>query len=70
MLAVVGIVVGLATALGLTRALEGMLFGVTPTDPVALASVMGVTLLAVLGASYIPARRAMRVAPVIAMRGE
>jgi predicted permease len=69
-LAVGGILVGLAAAMGLTRFLEGMLFGVTATDPVALGAVMLVTLLAVLAASYAPARRAMRVTPVIAMRTE
>jgi predicted permease len=69
-LALVGIVVGLGASLALTRVLEGMLFGVTPTDPIALASVMLITLGAVLAAGYVPARRAIRVAPVIAMRGE
>jgi predicted permease len=70
MLAVSGVVAGLAVALGLTRFLEGMLFGVTPTDPIALAGVMAITLLAVLAASYVPARRAMRVQPVLAMRAD
>jgi putative ABC transport system permease protein len=70
MLAVTGIGVGLAAALGLTRLLEGMLFGITATDPVAFATVTAVTMVAVLVASYLPARRAMRVAPVIAMRAE
>jgi putative ABC transport system permease protein len=69
-LAIAGIVVGLAAATGLTRFLEGMLFGVSPTDPLALGVVMLVTLLAVAAASYVPARRAMRVAPVIALRAE
>jgi predicted permease len=69
-LAIGGIVVGLSAAMGLTRFLEGMLFGVTATDPVSLAAVMLVTLLAVVVASYVPARRAMRVAPVIAMRAD
>jgi putative ABC transport system permease protein len=69
-LAVGGVAVGLVAAIGLTRFLEGMLFGVTTTDPVALGAVMLVTLLAVVMASYVPARRAMRVAPVIAMRAE
>jgi predicted permease len=69
-LAVGGIVVGFAAAMGLTRFLEGMLFGVTTTDPVALGAVMLVTVLAVVTASYVPARRAMRVAPVIAMRAD
>ena len=70
MLAIGGIGVGLAAAMGLTRFLEGMLFGVTATDPVALGAVMLVTLLAVVAASYVPARRAMNVAPVIAMRAD
>ena len=69
-LAAGGIVLGLTASLGLTRWLEGMLFGVTPSDPIALAGVMLVTLVAVLAASYVPARRAMRVAPVIAMRAD
>jgi predicted permease len=70
LLALCGIGVGLAAALGLTRFLEGMLFGVTPTDPPALLGVMTVTLAAVVAASYVPARRAMRVPPVIAMRAD
>jgi predicted permease len=69
-LAVAGVAVGLVAAMGLTRFLEGMLFGVATGDPVALGAVMLVTLLSVLMASYVPARRAMRVAPVIAMRAE
>jgi ABC-type antimicrobial peptide transport system permease subunit len=69
-LALAGIGVGLAIAIGLTRFLEGMLFGVTPTDPPALAAVMVVTLLAVVVASYVPARRAIQVPPVIAMRAD
>ena len=70
MLAVIGMAVGLVIALGLTRLLKGMLFGVTPTDPFAFAAVILLTLSAVLTASYLPARRALRVAPVTAMRTE
>ena len=69
-LAIVGIAVGLAAALALTRLLEGMLFGVTATDPVALGAVMLLTLAAVLVASYVPARRALQVSPIIAMRAD
>jgi predicted permease len=67
-LALCGIAVGLGTAMALSRFVQSMLFGVTPTDPMALATVMAVTLTAVVLASYVPARRAMRVQPVIAMR--
>jgi predicted permease len=70
LLALCGIAIGFAVALALTRFLEGMLFGVTATDPVALIAVMMVTLTAVLTASYLPARRAVQVPPMIAMRSE
>jgi predicted permease len=68
LLATLGIVVGLGAALGATRFLKGMLFGVTETDPMAFAGVGLLTLAAVIVASYVPARRAMRVQPVTAMR--
>ena len=66
----IGVAIGIAGSLALTRTVESMLFGVTPTDPLTLA---GVTLLlvgAALLACYIPARRATRVDPVIALRYE
>ena len=69
LLAGVGMAVGLLASLGLTGFLKGMLFGVTATDPIAFASVIVVTMTAVLGASYLPARRALKVAPVTALRG-
>jgi predicted permease len=69
-LAAVGMGIGVIAALGLTGFLQGMLFGVTPTDPMAFAAVLGVTLAAVLAASYLPARKAMKVAPVTALRAE
>jgi ABC-type lipoprotein release transport system permease subunit len=70
LLAVIGVVVGVGASLGLTRLLDGMLFGVTATDPIAFASVMLITLAAVLAASYLPARRAIGVGPVVALRAE
>jgi predicted permease len=70
MLAGAGMALGIGAAFGLTRLLGGMLFGVTPTDPVAFGLVLLVTLAAVVAASYVPARRAMRVSPVIAMRAD
>jgi predicted permease len=69
-LAALGIAIGLAAALSMTRLLEGLLFGVTAADPIALASVIGVIASAVLVASYLPARRALRVAPIITLRSD
>jgi putative ABC transport system permease protein len=65
-----GLVVGLAGAAALTRVMVGMLYGVTPLDPITF-SVVGMLLAGVAaGASYFPARRATRVDPVVALRAE
>jgi putative ABC transport system permease protein len=69
-LAVIGVAIGTGAALGLTRLLDGMLFGVTATDPLAFASVSALTLVAVLAATLLPAWRALKVAPVVALRAE
>ena len=66
-LALVGVTIGSIAALGLTRLLDGMLFGVTATDPVAFVSVIALTLTAVLAATSVPAMRALKVAPVVAL---
>jgi putative ABC transport system permease protein len=67
-LALIGLAIGLMAALALTRVLHTMLFEVTTTDPLTYGA-MGLVLgLAVLAASWIPARRAARVDPVIALR--
>jgi putative ABC transport system permease protein len=69
-LAAAGISIGLAGALGLTRVLRTLLFETTPTDPGTLASVVGIVLLIVFFAVLIPARRAIRVNPTVALRYE
>ncbi len=63
-----GLMLGLAGAIGLTRALERLLFGVTPTDPMTYLVVAGFLMLVALAASYAPARRAARVDPLVALR--
>jgi putative ABC transport system permease protein len=60
--------VGLVCSLGLSRVLASRLYGVTPTDPVTLAAVLAVIALAGLAACYLPARRATRVEPMVALR--
>ena len=69
-LAVAGIVLGLIGALALTRVLQGLLFEIQPTDPLTFVGVAVVLALAALLACYIPARRAARVDPIIALRTE
>jgi len=64
----VGVVTGVAIALPLMKFVRALLFGVTPTDPMTFLVVsLGLVLIA-LAACYIPARRALRVAPVEALR--
>jgi putative ABC transport system permease protein len=67
-LALLGVVLGIAAALGLANLVASMLFGVTPFDPVSYALTAGVLLVVAALACYLPARRAMRVDPIIAMR--
>jgi putative ABC transport system permease protein len=69
-MAVVGIVLGLGGALVLQRVVAGMLFGVEATDPVTLGGVSLVMALAAGVAAVIPARRATRVDPMVAIRAE
>lgn len=69
-LSAVGIALGAAVSVVVTRALSKLLFGVSPRDPATLAGVAALLLLTAAAASYLPARRAMRVDPVVALREE
>jgi ABC-type antimicrobial peptide transport system permease subunit len=66
----VGLVVGLAGALLTTRFLGGLLFQVSPTDPMTLGATATIVALVAFAACWLPARRALRVDPVIALRGD
>jgi putative ABC transport system permease protein len=69
-LSVVGVGVGLALALGLMRLIASLLYGVSPADPVTFAVALFLLLLASISACYLPARRAMSVDPMTALRYE
>jgi macrolide transport system ATP-binding/permease protein len=69
-LASAGVVIGLAAAVGLTRYLESLLYGIRPVDLSTYAGVAVLLLLVALAACWIPARRAMRVDPMVALRHE
>jgi putative ABC transport system permease protein len=69
-LVLVGVAVGLAGAIGATRLLSSLLFATSVTDPVAFASVALLLVLVALLASYLPARRAMKIDPMEALRYE
>jgi ABC-type antimicrobial peptide transport system permease subunit len=65
-----GLALGLAGALILTRFMQSLLYGVTPTDPATFVGVSAVLVLAAAAASFIPARRATRIDPITALRVE
>jgi len=69
-LAALGIAIGVGAAYGLTRLMASMLFDVKPTDPAVFASVAALLAIVAFLASYLPARRALRLDPAIALRYE
>jgi putative ABC transport system permease protein len=68
--AAIGVAIGIAGSLALTRAMQSLLFGVSATDPLTFVGVAVVLALVAFLASYLPARRAARVDPMIALRCE
>ena len=69
-MALIGVAVGIAVALGLTRLMSNQLFGISAHDPLTFAGVAILLTLVAIAACYIPARRAMRTDPIVALRYE
>ncbi|HEV8486319.1 MAG TPA: FtsX-like permease family protein, partial [Blastocatellia bacterium] len=70
MLVSIGVAAGIVAAIPLTALIKSLLFGVSATDSVTFVGVSGLLLAVALGASIIPARRAIRVDPMVALRHE
>ena len=69
-LSITGVAIGIALSVSLTGAVESQLYGVTPHDPVTVIGAAAVLLAVALAATYIPARRATRIDPMLALRSE
>jgi putative ABC transport system permease protein len=69
-LTLIGIVIGVPIALAVTRLMSSLLFGVTATDPATIAAVVLLVLGGAFAACWLPARRAAKVDPVVALRAD
>ncbi len=69
-LAILGVVAGMVGAFGVTRVISSLLYNVTPTDPISFGGVAIFLTVIALVASYLPARRAMTVDPIVALRND
>ncbi len=69
-LALVGLGIGIPAVLAGTRGVKSFMYGIQPNDPVSVAASVTILLLAGLAAGYLPARRASRIDPMVAVRRE
>jgi putative ABC transport system permease protein len=69
-MAAFGVAIGIAASLVITRLMFSLLFGISATDPLTFVSLALLLAVAALVASYIPARQAMRIDPIVALRYE
>ena len=70
MLAAVGLAISVPTALGTSKLVESFLFGMKPNDPLSLTLAVAILLSAAILAGYMPARKASRIDPMVALRNE